>query len=129
MSDHELERLVSFLPGAQPPAELRARILKARPSPAGRRALALRPALAVLTFVLLVLAEVAAMSWQTDAWASARRSERTVVAAELLEQQRELGLERTPLVFVSASSPSITAAQASSPDSYISLRRRLDPGA
>jgi len=129
MSDHELERLVSSLPGAQPPAGLRTRILNARPSPPGRRALALRPALAAVTFVLLLLADVGAMNWQTAPRSPAEGRRSRAVVAELVAEQRELGLERTPLVFVSAPLPNITAGRASSPDSYISLRRRLDAGA
>ena len=128
LSDREIEGLISSLPGARPPADLRERVLRARPGRAGRPGLALRPALAALTLAVLLLADVAVTSWPVRAsWSTQRRISEAMVA-EALAQRRELGLEGRPLIFLSAPSPAPISGRAAAPDSYWSLRRKLDTG-
>jgi len=128
MTDQEIERLVSSLPGVSPPTGLRSRLLEAAPRRAVTRARLLRPSWALVALALLVLADVAVLNRQALSPSAPMPSRSAQTAAAVLQYDPELGLGRR-MIYIAAPSDSPSASQPSAPDSYLSLRRQIGAGA
>ena len=83
MSDEELEGLIRGLPGCQPRAALRDRVLLGARRPSVRRATLLRPAFALAALVILILADMIVVGLQDGGLAA-----RAGVSPSMLTAQR-----------------------------------------
>lgn len=120
ISETELARLLRGLPGREPSADLRARVLT-RAAHQPRRGRLPRPAFALVSLIVLVLLDFLVLTWQ-DRAAGRASLPTTVVSAEQSDEQQlldDLGLPAGYLMTARVLSVEPPA------DTYFSLRNRL----
>ena len=90
MSDEELEDLIRGLPGRQPRAALRDRVLLAAQRRPVRRVILLRPAFALAALVILMLADMIVVGLQDAGLAARAGVSRSVLTAQRAPAERDV---------------------------------------